>query len=130
MDVKVTLKPGQPGTKGLLELFGERLVCVRYRYDPRLGKRFKTAEIVVDEQLWQDNPAPKLSFAGYLPPADARALIKVAFDEYELRAEIKRRGGVWLPAERLWELPYDDVASLGLRSRIVRMARQPGQIDV
>jgi len=28
------LKPGDRGTRKLLEHFGERLVCVRYRQDP------------------------------------------------------------------------------------------------
>jgi hypothetical protein len=27
------MKPGQKGTRKLVELYGSRLVCVRYRYD-------------------------------------------------------------------------------------------------
>lgn len=47
MDTKLTLKPGQAGTRKLLDKYGERLVRVRYRYDAERKKRIKTAEIVV-----------------------------------------------------------------------------------
>ncbi len=42
-DVKtrLDLKPGQRGTKKLSELYGDQLVCVRYRYDEKIGKRYK-----------------------------------------------------------------------------------------
>jgi hypothetical protein len=46
-------KPGQPGTKRLFTQCGERLVCLRYRYDAEQHKRFKTIELIVEESLWQ-----------------------------------------------------------------------------
>ncbi len=52
MDVKATLLPGTNGTKSLLKQYGEQLVCVRYRYDKRKQKRYKTAEIIVEEKDW------------------------------------------------------------------------------
>jgi hypothetical protein len=33
MKTRVKLKPGQRGTKKLLDQYGDALVCVRYRYD-------------------------------------------------------------------------------------------------
>ena len=33
MEVRLTRRPGDAGTHKLLERYGERLVCVRYRYD-------------------------------------------------------------------------------------------------
>jgi hypothetical protein len=33
METRLSLAPGQNGTKKLLARYGERLVCVRYRYD-------------------------------------------------------------------------------------------------
>ena len=33
MEARVTLRPGQRGTKKLVRRFGERLICVRYCYD-------------------------------------------------------------------------------------------------
>ena len=44
------LKPGQKGTKRLVEQYGDALLCVRYRYDERRGIRLKTVEIVVEER--------------------------------------------------------------------------------
>lgn len=43
------LSLGQKGTEKLHELFGGRLLCVRYRYDDQLQKRFKTVELIVEE---------------------------------------------------------------------------------
>ncbi len=37
MKTQTHLKPGQKGTKRLLEKYGDTLVCVRYRYDERRG---------------------------------------------------------------------------------------------
>ena len=42
MRTRLHLKPGQRGTKLLLAQYGDRLVCVRYRYDAQRRKRFKT----------------------------------------------------------------------------------------
>ena len=39
---RVSLKPGRPGTRALLARYGDRLVCVRHRYDKRSGRSFKT----------------------------------------------------------------------------------------
>jgi hypothetical protein len=33
------LKPGQKGTKRLLAQYGDRLICVRYRYDAEVAVR-------------------------------------------------------------------------------------------
>ena len=41
MEARLKLKPGQNGTKKLLARFGERLVCVRYRYDDDIALRAK-----------------------------------------------------------------------------------------
>ena len=47
------LKPGQRGTKKLCAEYGERLLCVRYRYDEERRKRPKTVELEVDEVDWE-----------------------------------------------------------------------------
>jgi len=33
VETRLTLRPGQPGTRKLLDKYGERLVCVRIRYE-------------------------------------------------------------------------------------------------
>src|SRR5713226_1277422 len=49
MEIRLTLRPGMSGTKKLLARYGERLVCVRYRYDRATGRRVKTAELIVED---------------------------------------------------------------------------------
>lgn len=41
--------PGQRGAKRLLEQYGAKLVCVRYRYDRQKQKCFKTVELIVEK---------------------------------------------------------------------------------
>jgi len=45
MRTRLTLRPGQDGAKQMQAQYGDRLVCVRYRYDDRRQKRFKTVEV-------------------------------------------------------------------------------------
>jgi len=49
---RLSLRPGERGTKKLLAEYGDPLVCVRYRYDERNARRFKTVELVVEEAPW------------------------------------------------------------------------------
>ncbi|QTA91774.1 Uncharacterized protein dnm_078480 [Desulfonema magnum] len=53
MNIRRNLKPGQKGTKKLAEIYGDSLVCVRYRYDEKRKKRLKTVEIIIDETDWK-----------------------------------------------------------------------------
>jgi len=46
MRTGLKLRPGQRGTKKLLAQCGDRLVCIRYRYDEEKKKRFKTIELI------------------------------------------------------------------------------------
>lgn len=52
MQVLAIRWPGQRGTRKLLARYGERLVCVRYRYDAASSTRYKTVELVVDRASW------------------------------------------------------------------------------
>ncbi len=106
MQTLLTRKPGQKGTKQLLLKYGEQLVCVRYRYDDERRRRLKTVELVVEEREWM--------------PDDTRVLVRVAWDEQELRGKVKGAGGRWRPERKLWELPYSKVVELGLEERMVR----------
>jgi len=53
MRARAKLLPGQPGTKALVKIYGDQLVCVRYGYDREWRKRYKTAERSVDEAAWE-----------------------------------------------------------------------------
>ena len=50
MRVRLLLKPGQKGTKQLLTQYGDRLICVRYRYD---ALRAAFGEVAVRERVKQ-----------------------------------------------------------------------------
>ena len=111
MRVRLTLKPGQRGTKQLVEEYGDRLVCVRYRYDSAQHKRYKIVELIVDEAEWLDQTAP----------VDALMVgVLVAREETELRAQVKAEGGRWNPERQVWELRYDRAKRLGLEGRLIR----------
>jgi hypothetical protein len=108
--VRLHLKPGQKGTRQLLAQYGDRL-CVRYRYDARRRKRFKTVELLVAERDWPP-PGP-----GSAP--DRLVAVPIAFGELALRHQVKQAGGTWDPERRVWELRYDRAVTLGLGNRIV-----------
>ena len=111
MRVRLRLKPGQKGTRQLLAQYGDRLVCVRYRYDPARRKRFKTIELLVAECDWVP-PRPA-------PPADRLVPVRVAFAELAVRQQVNQAGGAWNPDRKVWELRYDRAIALGLEDRIV-----------
>jgi hypothetical protein len=110
MRTRLHLNPGQRGTKQLLAQYGDRLVCVRYRYDAQRKKRFKTVELIVAERDW-DPPATRLA-------DDAPVAVRIDFAEVELRQRVKQAGGKWNPDRRVWELPYAQVVALKLEGRI------------
>ena len=60
MRTRLHLKPGQKGTKQLLTQYGDRLVCVRYRYDAQRKKRFKPVELIIAQRDW-DPPTPRVA---------------------------------------------------------------------
>jgi len=105
------LKPGRKGTKQLLAKYGDRLICVRYRYDAQRKKRLKTVELLVAERDWEP-PRPRFA-------ADQIVASRVAFADVAPRERVKQAGGTWDPARRVWHLRYDRVAALDLISRIV-----------
>ena len=63
------------GTPKLLARYGERLVCVRYRYDAARKVRHKTVELIVETAPWVPNRRkPRRE------PADMVA-VKIGFSE-------------------------------------------------
>ncbi|MGH9938950.1 MAG: hypothetical protein ACREAM_22150 [Blastocatellia bacterium] len=60
--MRITRKvaPGQKGAKRLLDQYGAKLLCVRYRYDSEKRKRFKTIELIIEacpgfQPTWQEH---------------------------------------------------------------------------
>ena len=111
MRTRLHLKPGQKGTKQLLAQYGDRLVCVRYRYDAQRKKRFKTVELIVAERDWNP-PAPRFT-------ADTLVGVRIGFAEVEMRDRVKQVGGKWNRRRKVWDMRYDQVVALKLEARIV-----------
>jgi hypothetical protein len=110
MRAKKKLKPGQDGTKSLLDKYGERLICVRYRYDEERGIRHKTIELIVESTPWKPQN-PEI-------PSDTIVGVKVGLHEVELQTVVRQAGGKWNRDLQLLELRYDKVVALDLISRI------------
>lgn len=109
MRTRLVLRPGQPGTRRLVAQYGDRLLCVRYRYDEQRQKRYTTVELIVSEADW----IPPL------PAPETIVTIRVTLREAELWRKVKAAGGRWEPKRKVWKLPYGEVALLGLLDRIV-----------
>ncbi|MFN0111700.1 MAG: hypothetical protein ACKVZH_22820 [Blastocatellia bacterium] len=108
MQARSKLKPGQKGTLKLVELYGSRLVCVRYRYDEQSRKRFKTVELIVEESPWSPPPIKPDKLVG----------VRVELNETELQRKVKLAGGKWFSQHKVWQLRYDQAVALGLEARI------------
>jgi hypothetical protein len=107
---QVTLQPGQKVTKKLRDRYGDRLVCVRYRYDAVGQRRLKTVELIVEEVPWRPERAARrgAEMVG----------VRVGVQEVSLQRQLKLAGGRWNPLRRVWELRRDQALKLGLKDRI------------
>ena len=97
---RVSLRPGRPGTKELQERYGDRLVCVRHRYDEQNGRSFKTVELIVEETPWKLREHPN---------AERIVRLRLERQETRLRYALKGAGGGSNPQKRVWELRQDRV---------------------
>ncbi len=109
MKTLLVLRPGNRGTRKLLAEYGKRMVCVRYRYDERLKRRYKTVELIVNEIAW----------APGAPRPGTKVNVHIRYDEAALRRKIKDAGGKWNGRTQVWRIRYNKVVELGLRERIV-----------
>ena len=112
MRVEQTLRPGQRGTRRFVERFGDRLVCVRYRYDEDRQRRVTTVELVMDEGAWRPRP-------------DTPVGVRVVWGEADLARRVKAAGGAWDARRKLWTLRAEAVRRLGLERRMVRLVPPP-----
>ncbi len=106
------IKPGRNGTKGLVEKYGDSLLCVRYRYDEIRGERLKTAEIIVEKK----GGKPSLRYRD-----EDIVSVSVAFTEKTLRDQLKAAGARWDREERFWRVRYGAIrGNAELTDRILR----------
>ncbi len=94
---RLSLRPGQRGTKKLHKEYGDRLICVRYRYDESRSRRLKTIELVVEEAPWWPEARS--------PEGKEVVDVQVQWQETELRDALKDAGGRWNPKKRAWQGP-------------------------
>ena len=112
-ETRLSLAPGQNGTKKLLAQYGERLVRVRYRYDAERSLRLKTVELIVETVPWKPRGRARRR-----EPTDLVG-VAIAYRETELRERIKTAGAIWRPRHRLWEVDWKTVRELGIEDRVV-----------
>jgi hypothetical protein len=111
MKAKSTLRPGDRGTKRLVERFGEALARVRYRYDEARRKSIKTAEIIVGEA---DGTPPKKKFT-----ADALVPLRIGYEEKSLQRQAREAGGRWDRNRRVWLVRYGNIVGTRLEKFLV-----------
>ena len=102
-----TLHPGTAGTKRLTAEYGERLLCVRYRYDVDHAVCLTTAEVVVAERPWR--PA--------IPPRTVVG-VRVEWGDFSSRQRLRAEKGRWDPNRGLWFLEWRAVRKLGLQGNV------------
>jgi hypothetical protein len=110
MRTRLTLRPGDPGTRRHVERYGERLVCVRYRYDEERQIRITTVELEVDRSPW--TPPAKES------PDDA-VWVRIRVEEVEHRRRLKSVGAQFDAQRCCWRTQRHLAHTLGLSDRIV-----------
>lgn len=110
MKTRVNLKPGEKGTKRLVEQYGDALVCVRYRYDAKTRKQYKTVEIIVSESDWTPPPAKY--------PDGTLVRLKIGISETALQGQVRAVGGRWDKQQQVWLVPYGCIAGTKLEKFI------------
>lgn len=110
MKTRLTLKPGQEGTKRLVKKYGDALVCIRFRYDVNNGKRFKTVELIVEATDWTP-PLPRYG-------SEDIVSLRISASNMRLRTMVKAAGGRWKPEEQLWFVKYGAIAGGPLENHI------------
>ena len=105
------LKPGQNGTKRLMEKYGDALLCVRYRFDEIRGVKLKTVEIIVDEKPLRH---PRYDNDDLVP-------VHVAYDETELRQQLRDLRARWDAERKLWYVRYGLIRGTPLEERLAEL---------
>lgn len=112
MKAHTHLKPGQKGTRRLLEQYGDKLLCVRYRYDELRQVKMKTVEIIVDERPCR--------LPLHYRDQDIVSVMS-QFTEHAIRDKLKAAHGRWDPEEKLWRVAFGSIrGDAELEERILK----------
>ena len=93
MKVTRTLGSGADGSDRYQRTYGGRMVCVRYRRDPRSGHRLNTVEWVA-AAAHSAHPQSTVQLHGRTH-LDRFVHRRVGFHERTLRAQVKAAGRTW-----------------------------------
>lgn len=110
MKTRLVLKPGQHGTKRLVERYGDALLCVRFRYDAELRQRLKTIELIVERSDWTP-PPPRYA-------SDTLVPLYINATDIRMRTHAKKAGARWDPEKKLWFVKYGQIAGTQLEKHI------------
>lgn len=94
-----------------MEQYGDALLCVRYRYDEKTHKQYKTVEIIVSESEWTPPPA-KYTDGAIVP-------LKININDIALQEQVKAVGGRWNKEQQVWVVPFGCIAGTKLEKLIV-----------
>ena len=100
MDTRRYLHPGQNGTKRLVRQYGGKLICVRYRNDARSCQRHKTIKLVEENVSWHWHSRGSRERHLMQRAAGEPVLVKIDYNERELRETVKPTGGHRQPDEK------------------------------
>ena len=101
------LSPSAKGAIKLAQQFGETLICVRHRVDPKAKFRYTTVELLVEKSAIR-------------PRKVSMASVKIGPGEYSLHRVLKAAGGRWDSEDQVWRLPRRLVGILRLTDRLAR----------
>ncbi len=103
MEITKTIQAGKTGSKNLLNQYGDRLICVRYRIDRLTKKRYTTVELIVNEKNI----------------IDFDVWVNIRFNDKKLRIQLIKEGAKWNSEKRMWKMSYETAITLKLRDRII-----------
>ncbi|MBY6211232.1 hypothetical protein KUV95_06675 [Microbulbifer agarilyticus] len=117
MEIIKTIRPGHDGSKRYQEKYGEQLCAVRYRRSPCKKTVYTTVEIIVAqrEAYVQKRPQPTTQTIH----ENDWVAIKIAFEEIELRNEVRRMGGRWSRVTKAWVAKRSVAKRMDIEHRIV-----------
>ena len=123
MITRLKLKPGQKGTKALVEQYGDALVCVRYRYDEASRTRIKTVELIVEKKELTPSrkKQQKIEDETVVP-------VRIEYGEKQLGKMARSAGGKWNPEVKLWYIQYGNIKGTELETHMILDAKEKNKL--
>jgi hypothetical protein len=107
MKTRLILKPGQPGTKRLVEKYGEPCCA---SVSSMIVNRGSAVELIVERTAW--TPPPSRYAVDTLVP------LRIEVADMPLRLQAKAAGGRWNPEKKLWFVKYGNISGTPLEKHI------------